>query len=104
MIGFPSNAMWYSDIHRHHHVRLTVRTGTGAAVGIVSELVNVDSSFGRRIITGDIIGDGGRRGFGSLLKIDGAADLGVTTENCDCKRKNQSVSEKGLIKRPIRQK
>lgn len=67
--------------------RLTVRACTSATVGIVAELMDVHSPLGRRIMAGDIVGDGGRRGFTRLFKGDGAFDIGVTTENCDCGRR-----------------
>ena len=61
-----------------------MRAGTGAAIGVVSELMNVHSSLRRRIMAGDIVGDGSGGGFISLFEGDGAFDVGVTTENCNC--------------------
>ena len=61
-----------------------MRPGTGAAVGVVAELMDVDASFGRGIRPFDIIADGGGAGLGGLLEGDGAANGGVPTENGDC--------------------
>lgn len=38
----------------------TVRTGRGAAVGVVAELVDVHASLGVGIVARDVVGDGGR--------------------------------------------
>ena len=66
------------------YVRHTVRSGAGAAVGVVAELVDVHAALGRGIVAGDVVGDGRWGGLGGLLKVDGSADLGVTAEDCDC--------------------
>ncbi len=67
-----------------HGARLTVRTRTGAAIGIVSELVNMHSPLRQRIIAGNIPGDGRRGGFGRLFEGDDPADVGVAPEDGDC--------------------
>ena len=76
-----------------HDVRLTMRAGAGAAVGVVAELMDMYASLRRRIIAGDIIGDGRGRGFGRLLKGDGTTDGGVTTKDCDCSQRNSKSAE-----------
>lgn len=79
----------------HHSAGLTVRARTRAAIGIVSELVDMYSSLRRRIIAGDVVSDSCRGGLGCLIKGDSAPDLGITPENCDCgRRDNESVSRK----------
>ena len=64
--------------------RLTVRTGAGAAVGVVTEGVDVHAALGVGIVAGDVPGDLGLGGLGGLLEGDGALDVGVTTDNSDC--------------------
>lgn len=61
-----------------------MRTGAGAAVGVVAELVDVHAALGRGVVARDVVRDGRRGGFGRLLKGDGPADLGVPAEDCDC--------------------
>jgi hypothetical protein len=63
--------------------RLTVRTGAGAAVGVVTESVNVHAALGVGVVAGDVPGDLGVGGLGGLLEGDGALDVGVTTDNSD---------------------
>lgn len=63
-----------------------MRAGTGAAVGVVTELVDVHAALGGGIVAFDIVGDGGGAGLGRLFEGDGAADGGVTTEDCNCFR------------------
>lgn len=66
-------------------VRVEVRAGRGAAVGVVTESVDVEAPLGVGVVAGDVPGDGGRGRLGLLLEDDGARDLGVTTDNADCK-------------------
>lgn len=65
-------------------VRVEVRTGAGAAVGVVTVGVDVEAALGVGVVAGDVPGDGGRGRLGLLLEDDGARDLGVTTDNADC--------------------
>ena len=64
--------------------RLTVRTGAGAAVGVVTEGVDVHATLGVGVVAGDVPGDLGLGGLGGLLEGDGALDVGVTTDDSDC--------------------
>ena len=66
--------------------RLTVRTGAGAAVGVVTEGVDVHATLGVGVVAGDVPGDLGLGGLGGLLEGDGALDVGVTTDNSDCEK------------------
>jgi hypothetical protein len=58
-----------------------VRTGRGAAVGVVAEGVDVEATLGVGVVAGNVPADGGRGVLGLLLEDDGAGDLGVTTED-----------------------
>ena len=64
--------------------KLTVWSCTSTAIGVVAELMDMHAAFGRLIVTGDVVGDGSRRGLGGLLEADGAAHLRVTAEDCNC--------------------
>lgn len=67
-----------------HPWKLTVRTGGGAAVGVVTKLVNVHASLSVGIIARNVPGNGGWGGLALLLESDGSGDLGVTTDGCNC--------------------
>lgn len=58
-----------------------MRAGGGAAVGVVTEGVNVHATLGVGVVAGDVPGDGGGSGLGGLLEGDGSGDLGVTTDD-----------------------
>ena len=75
-----------------------MRTSRCASIGIVTELVNMESSLSVGIVTTKVPCDGrwGRLGF--LLEGDGPGDLGVSSYGCDCR---EGVSEKGCIPRGI---
>lgn len=60
--------------------RLTMGASRGAAVGVVTKLVDVDATLGVGIVAGDVPCDGGGGGFGGLLKGDRAGNLGVTAD------------------------
>jgi hypothetical protein len=62
-------------------VKRTVRTSGGAAVGVVTELVDVEATLGVGVVALDVPGDGGGRVLVGLLEGDSAGDLGVTTED-----------------------
>lgn len=57
-----------------------MRAGRSAAVGVVTELVDVHASVGVGIVAGDVVADGGWRGLGGLFEGDGTLDVGVTPE------------------------
>jgi hypothetical protein len=61
-----------------------VRTSGGAAVGVVTELVNVESTLSVGVVASDVPGDGGGGTLVGLLEGHGAGDLSVTTENSNC--------------------
>lgn len=58
-----------------------MRTSGGAAVGVVTELVDVEATLGVGVVALDVPGDGGGRVLVGLLEGDSAGDLGVTAEN-----------------------
>jgi len=61
-----------------------VRTCRCAAVCVVAELMDVHATFGIWVIAGDVPRDGGRGGLGRLLEGNGAGDLRVTSDGCNC--------------------
>ena len=60
--------------------------GAGAAVSVVAEGVDVHATLSIGVVAGDVPLDRRGRGLGFLGEGDGALDVGVTTENCDCCR------------------
>jgi len=64
-------------------VRVEMRAGTRAAVGVVTKLVNVEGTLGIGVVTGNVPADGGLGGFGALLEGDSALYGGVPTEDGD---------------------
>lgn len=60
---------------------LTVGTGGGAAVGVVTELVDVEATLSVGVVAGNVPGDGGGDGLVGLLESDSTGDLRVTTDN-----------------------
>lgn len=66
-------------------MRVEVRASRSAAVGVVTEGVDVESSLGVGVVTGDVPGDGSGSRLRLLLEDDGTGDLGVTAKNAHCK-------------------
>ena len=64
--------------------QLTMRSGGGTPVCVVTESVNVHSTLSIGIIARDVPCYGGWAGFGGLLEGDGSLDVGITTENGNC--------------------
>lgn len=60
-----------------------MRASRSAAVGVVSESVNMETSLGVGVVAGDIPGDLGGRRLGVLLEDDSSGDLAVTTDHAD---------------------
>jgi hypothetical protein len=74
-------------------VALTVRSGRGAAVGVVAKGVNVESTLSIGVVASDIPGDGSGSRLRLLLENDGAANLGVASENRNCRRNKALVHD-----------
>lgn len=55
-----------------------MRAGGGAAVGVVTEGVNVHATLGVGVVASNVPCDGSGGGLGGLLEGDGSGDLGVT--------------------------
>lgn len=62
-----------------------MRTGRGAAVGVVAEGVHVHAAFGVGVVAGNVPRHGRVGGLGRLLEGDGALDVGVTAEDSHCR-------------------
>lgn len=58
-----------------------MRTSGGAAVGVVTELVDMEATLGVGVVALDVPRDSGGRVLVGLLEGDSAGDLGVTTED-----------------------
>jgi hypothetical protein len=54
----------------------------GAAVRVVTELVDVDATLGVGVVASEVPGDGGGGVLISLLEGHSAGDLGVATDGC----------------------
>ena len=75
-----------------------MRTGGGAAVGVVTELVNVEGTLGVGVVASDVPRDGGGDVGIVLLEGDGAGDLGVTTEDSNWTASSVSLPWQSLIR------
>ena len=62
-------------------VRHTVRASRSAAVGVITELVNVESTLSVGVVTGDVPGDGGGSTLIGLLEGDSTGDLCVSAQD-----------------------
>lgn len=62
-------------------VRHTVRASRSAAVGVITELVNVESTLSVGVVTGDVPGDGGGSTLLGLLEGDSTGDLCVSAQD-----------------------
>ena len=61
-----------------------MRASAGAAVGVVTEGVDVHAALGAGVVARDVPGDGGGLAVGALLEGHGALDVGVSAEDGDC--------------------
>jgi hypothetical protein len=62
-------------------VRVEVRASRRAAVGVVTESVDVEATLGVGVVASKVPRDGRGLRLGSLLEGDGSGDLGVTPED-----------------------
>lgn len=67
---------------------LTVGSGGCAAIGIVTELMDMHATLSIGVVASDVPCDRGRRGFGLLLKGDRPGDLRVTSHGCNYHRQS----------------
>ena len=70
---------------RRKYSSRTMRTSTGAAIGIIPELMNMHSSLSRRVVSLDLEGNNGGSLFRSLFETHRSAHRGVPAENCYCR-------------------
>lgn len=68
-----------------------MRTSAGAAVGVITEGVDVHATLGVGVVAGDVPGDLGLGGLGSLLEGDVALDVGVTTDDSDWEESSRQL-------------
>lgn len=73
-----------------------MRTSRGAAVGVVTEGVDVEASLGVGVVTSDIPGDGGGSGLILLLENNGSGDLGVTTDDGNYREPGLAQARNGV--------
>lgn len=64
----------------------TVGASRCAAVGVVTEGVNVHATLGVGIVAGNIPCDGGSGGLGGLLEGNSTGDLRVTSDDSDYRK------------------
>ena len=69
-----------------------MRSSAGAPIGVVTELMDMHAPLGGCIVALDVVGNGGGRGLGGLLELNGALDVGVTTEYGYCSEERSLVS------------
>jgi len=62
-------------------VGVEVRASGGAAVGVVTEGVDVETALGVRVVAGQVVSDNGGGRLGGLLEGNGTRHLGVTADN-----------------------
>lgn len=62
-----------------------MRTSRSASVGVVTELVNVESPLGVGVVARDVPGNTGRARLALLLEGHGTSDLGVTAKDSHCR-------------------
>lgn len=60
-----------------------VGAGGSAAVGVVTKLVNVESTLSVGLVTSDVVSDSDGSGLGLLLESDSTGDLGISSKNSD---------------------
>lgn len=80
----------------------TVRASRCAAVGVVTEGVDVHATLGVGVVARDVPRDSGRGRLGRLLEGDGAGDLGVTPDDSDCTHHVSNCPSRGPAQLPPR--
>ena len=74
-----------------------MRASGGAAISIIAELMDVHASLGVGVVAGDVVGDCGRGAFVGLLEGHLAGDLGVSSNNGDCRELVSSYSSRASL-------
>lgn len=74
-----------------------MRAGAGAAVGVVTELMDVHATLGTRVVARDVPGDAGGRGLRGLLEGHLSGDLGVSSEDGNCRGWRWSVTGRAIL-------
>lgn len=64
--------------------RVEVRTSGSASIGVVTKLVDVESTQSVGVVSGNLPGDGGVVVLSLLLEGDQTLDVGVSTKYSDC--------------------
>jgi len=75
---------------------LTVGSGGGATIGIVTKLVDVHATLSIGVVASDIPCNGSWGGFRFLLEGNGAGNLRVTSEGCNYNRIIRSARAKEI--------
>lgn len=73
-------------------------TGAGAAVGIVTELVDVHATLGGSITAFDIVRNGGWGRLGRLLKGYSAGDTGIASKDRNCWKGAHQLLASSLVR------
>ena len=60
-----------------------MRTSRYAAISVVAELVDMNPSFGIRVVASNVVGDGRGGGLGVLLEGDCPGDFRVSSKDGD---------------------
>ena len=71
---------------------LTVGSSGGAAVRVVTKLMDVHATLGIGVVAGDIPCDGSWGGLGGLFEGDGSSDLRITPDGSNYILSNHMVS------------
>lgn len=93
--GLTAVVSIYIHRERERERGRTVRAGGGAAVGVVTELVDVEGALRVGVVALDVPRDGGGRVLVGLLEGHGARDLGVSAQDSDWAGQRVPASHEG---------
>lgn len=77
----------------------TVWASGGAAVGVVTKLMDVHASLSTGIMAGNVPRDGGWGGLRALLESHGPLDVGVSSDYGDCRCIQSATGQIYFVKR-----